>query len=115
MKLTFAFVAAVVSSVYFAPVAASKAFSEIVEDIQDKIHLDKKDVTMKPNLRQYDSPWGDDVDTCLPVGYDLKEFKSVIADIKEACDLCCSKNCSSYYVYYRKDNYGIEAEGWSCL
>ena len=42
MKLTFAFVAAVVSSAYVAPVVASKAsdvavFSEIVKDIQDKV------------------------------------------------------------------------------
>ena len=43
MKLTFAFVGAVVSSAYFAPlVTASKAFSvsEIIENIQDKVSYD---------------------------------------------------------------------------
>eukprot|EP00956_Cyclotella_meneghiniana_P030185 scaffold75307_cov62-Cyclotella_meneghiniana.AAC.2 len=107
MKLTFAFVAAVVSSAYVAPVVASKAsdvavFSDIVKDIQDKIHLDKKDVTEKPNLRG-----GQDGGTmtkvyCYPVGHDITDryFDILIRGgsdqgfFNDICDVtCCSKKC----------------------
>eukprot|EP00956_Cyclotella_meneghiniana_P031924 scaffold85549_cov22-Cyclotella_meneghiniana.AAC.5 len=106
MKLIFAFVATVASSAYVAPVVASKAsdvaaFSEIVKDTQDKIHLDKKDVTEKPNLRG-----GQDVDDCLPVGFELMSNRDrrlegpidELVGLQALCDVCCSKTCSKYSV-----------------
>eukprot|EP00956_Cyclotella_meneghiniana_P023416 scaffold45626_cov65-Cyclotella_meneghiniana.AAC.5 len=106
MKHTFAFVGVVMSSAYFAPVTASKAFSvsEIIENIQDKIvHLDKKDVTKKQNLRYswdaVDVDVSPSFDTCLPVGYDISKLaEDYTASAEKACDFCCSKKCSAFNV-----------------
>eukprot|EP00956_Cyclotella_meneghiniana_P021271 scaffold38558_cov55-Cyclotella_meneghiniana.AAC.7 len=109
MKLTFAFVAAVVSSAYIAPVVASKAsdvvvFSEIVKDIHDKIHLDKKDVTEKPNLRGgQDGGTMTDVGDCFPAGHDFTEDYMAYDGPDEGfandiCVLCCSKKCVKWGV-----------------
>ena len=82
------------------------------------VHLDKKDVTKKQNLRYswdaVDVDVSPSFDTCLPVGYDISKLaEDYTASAEKACDFCCSKKCSAFNVVQKIG--GFKDAGLVCL